>query len=68
MTILLASFFTPAKNNPLQGADNTLTAAEKKNGWVLLFDGKSTSDNWRTYQNLPDDSWEVVKGRIALQK
>jgi hypothetical protein len=61
-TILLASFFAPA-----QKADNTLTDAEKKSGWVLLFDGKTT-DKWRTYQNLPADSWEVVNGELHCKK
>jgi len=61
-TVLLASFSVQA-----QKADNTLTDAEKKSGWVLLFDGKST-DAWRTYQNQPDDSWEVVKGVLHCKK
>jgi hypothetical protein len=46
-----------------QTPDNHLTSAEKKQGWVLLFDGKSTSD-WRTYKNLPDNSWEIVNGEL----
>jgi hypothetical protein len=29
------------------GASNTLTPAEKKAGWVLLFDGKDKDSNWR---------------------
>jgi Domain of Unknown Function (DUF1080) len=49
--------------NPFQGKDNTLTAAEKKAGWVLLFDGTSVN-GWRTYNNQPQDSWEVVKGEL----
>ena len=28
---------------------NTLTAAEQKDGWKLLFDGKSLA-GWRTYK------------------
>lgn len=51
---LLAFFQTP---------DNQLSATEKNQGWVLLFDGKSTS-GWRTYKNLPDNSWEVVAGQL----
>jgi hypothetical protein len=43
--------------------DNELTEAEKKAGWQLLFDGKSTSD-WRTFKNGQDDSWEVVNGEL----
>ena len=46
-----------------QTPDNHLTSAEKKQGWVLLFDGKSTAD-WRTYKNLPDNSWEIVNGEL----
>jgi hypothetical protein len=63
LTILLASFLIPVNKSPQQTADNTLTAAEKKSGWVLLFDGKTTN-GWRTYQNLPDDSWEIAKGQL----
>jgi hypothetical protein len=50
-----------------QAKDNTLTADEKKNGWVLLFDGKTTN-NWRTYKNMPNDSWEVVDGQLHGKK
>jgi hypothetical protein len=46
-----------------QTPDNQLTDAEKKQGWILLFDGKST-ENWRTYKNLPDNSWEIVDGQL----
>ena len=60
--LLLFSFFIPD-----QHTDNTLTADEKKKGCILLFDGKST-DSWRTYQNLPDDSWEVSNGELHCKK
>lgn len=43
------------------GADNTLTASEKKTGWKLLFDGKSLN-GWRPYQNKITDSWSVKDG------
>lgn len=46
-----------------QTSDNQLSATEKRQGWVLLFDGKSLS-GWRTYKNLPDNSWEVVNGQL----
>src|ERR1700730_15533744 len=57
------SFLVPKAGNPLQTKDNSLTDAEKKSGWVLLFDGKTT-DGWRTYKNLPNDSWEIVNGEL----
>lgn len=43
--------------------DNTLTEAEKKAGWKLLFDGK-TLNGWRMYQNKPADCWGVKNGEI----
>jgi hypothetical protein len=46
-----------------QGKDNVLTPAEKKAGWVLLFNGRDTS-GWRAYNHKPYDSWEVVNGQL----
>ncbi|HMH33041.1 MAG TPA: DUF1080 domain-containing protein [Puia sp.] len=63
---LLLTAFIP-DYGPAQAQDNTLTTAEKKNGWTLLFDGKTTN-RWRTYQNLPNDSWEVVNGELHGKK
>lgn len=44
---------------------NTLTKKEKKSGWVLAFDGKST-DSWRGYNKpgFPEKGWEIVDGTI----
>ena len=51
-------------SNPLHAqADNTLTAAEKKAGWKLLFDGKTTSQ-WRPYKNAESDGWDIANGEI----
>src|SRR5688500_2308339 len=45
---------------------NTLTEAEKKAGWVLLFDGKSL-DSWRNYKKQTiSDKWQVKDGAIVL--
>jgi len=46
-----------------RAADNELTAAEKKAGWQLLFDGK-TLNGWRPYANKPAGGWEVVDGTL----
>jgi len=47
-----------------KGGDNTLTKKEKKEGWILLFDGKST-DQWRGYgkETFPK-GWIIEDGAI----
>jgi len=47
----------------LHAADNTLTPAEKKAGWQLLFDGK-TLNGWKPYANRPAGGWEVADGTL----
>lgn len=44
-------------------AVNNLTEAQKAEGWVLLFDGKSL-DQWRMYQDKPGNSWTVQDNAI----
>jgi Domain of Unknown Function (DUF1080). len=56
-TLFLA--FSPAQVK----RDNTLTPAEKQAGWILLFDGKTTT-GWRAYNRQPQDSWEVLAGQL----
>jgi hypothetical protein len=49
-------------------AQNTLTAQEKKEGWKLLFDGKSTS-GWRNFKSDKVNSrWKVANGELYLDK
>ena len=44
---------------------NTLTDAEKKAGWVLLFDGKTT-DGWRNYKKTDlSPGWKVIDGALT---
>lgn len=43
--------------------DNTLTDAEKKAGWKLLFDGK-TLNGWKMYQSKPADCWGAKDGEL----
>ena len=49
-----------------EAAPNTLTEAEKSDGWSLLFDG-TTSKGWRGYKNdhFPS-AWTVIDGTIHM--
>ena len=56
---------TPAAED--QEAMNTLTAAERAEGWELLFDGVST-DGWRGYnqETFPAAGWGVADGNLIV--
>ena len=45
---------------------NSLTNAEKEEGWILLFDG-NTSEGWRGYgkDHFPT-GWEIVDGTLHM--
>ncbi len=44
---------------------NTLTEAEKRGGWKLLFDGETTK-GWRNYRkNTVSDSWKAINGELV---
>jgi hypothetical protein len=47
-------------------APNTISKGEKKNGWQLLFDGKST-DGWHGYnmKTFPD-CWTIEDGSLTM--
>jgi hypothetical protein len=62
LVAVAAAFARPAAD------DNTLTDEEKKAGWKLLFDGKTT-EGWRGYkkEKMPD-GWQVVDGALARVK
>ena len=52
---------------PAAEAVNQLTAAEKKAGWMLLFDGKSLN-GWRGYKktDASDTRWKVEDGLLTV--
>jgi len=48
-------------------APNTLTAAEKQQGWKLLWDGKTTS-GWRSAKgkDFPKEGWQIEDGVLSV--
>ena len=65
----LAGLFLVAVSTAAPAGDtatpNTLTDAERNDGWTLLFDGKTTS-GWRGFkQQTVPDGWQVVDGALA---
>src|SRR5258705_10594899 len=43
--------------------DNKLSKEEERQGYKLLFDGK-TMNGWRAYQNKSAESWSVDSGTL----
>lgn len=47
---------------------NTLSEAEKEDGWKLLFDGEDPSEQWRSYcgDAFPDSGWTVEDNALKV--
>ena len=58
IAIVIMSFMTHNDQT-----DNTLSEKEKKEGWVLLFDG-TTMNGWRSYKNKESEGWDVKNGEL----
>jgi hypothetical protein len=65
---VLACAFAQQKK-PAEASPNTLTAKEIKDGWKLLFDGK-TMNGWRGayMDSLPKKGWEVREGVLIVRE
>jgi hypothetical protein len=64
---LLVALFAGCAHRPENLAPNTLTRAEMRQGWKLLFDGKTPS-GWRVIKGkeFPKQGWVIENG--ALKK
>ncbi len=66
MRKLIVLLFVAGLFSAAQAAENTLTAKEKADGWVLLFDGKTTH-GWRSYKKTEAGAqWQVIDGVLTL--
>jgi hypothetical protein len=56
-----------SNNSGVKETDNTLTQKEIKDGWKLLFDGK-TSANWMNAKSkiFPAGGWEIKDGILMI--
>jgi hypothetical protein len=59
--ILAIFLFGAAGCAPKDSEINTLTKKEMKQGWELLFDGKSL-ENWKTFNGGAVTGWKIVDG------
>ena len=67
LSIMAASSVVQSVGQKTDSAANTLTAAEKKAGWTLLFDGH-TVDAWHGYKrpDATESRWKVEEGMLTL--
>ena len=65
MRILLLLALSIMAVGAFSAEQNQLSTEEKKDGFTLLFDGKSL-DQWRGYKKQePHKGWQAVDGTIA---
>ncbi len=59
--------YATASSLPVVNTLNTLTVAEKDNGWKLLFDGESV-EGWRgaKLERFPTSGWKVENGILTI--
>ena len=63
---IMASCSSAQKTTGTSNALNTLSGKQQKQGWKLLFDGKTTN-GWHTYnQSIIGNAWKVEDGALHL--
>ncbi|WP_347156702.1 3-keto-disaccharide hydrolase [Pontibacter chitinilyticus] len=65
-TLIAFALFAFLGSAAMAQAPNTLTKQEKKEGWKLLFDGKTTQ-GWHTYlKDSVGSKWQVKDGALTF--
>ncbi len=61
-------YLTPTTAPQVNCIDNTLTPEEERDGWKLLWDGKTTN-GWRGAKiaTFPQKGWSIDKGLLKVQ-
>ncbi len=67
LSLILLSLISPVygQDSQTDSRNNILSEKEKKDGWILLFDGKNLSD-WRGLggKSIPEGHWIIEDGAI----
>lgn len=65
--IILCAFLCIEVSAKSKGADNTLTPKEQKEGWKLLWDGK-TKNGWKSIKGgpVPATGWTIENGTLSI--
>ena len=67
-TLIVFTAFALLGSTAMAQTPNTLTKKEKKEGWKLLFDGKTTK-GWHTYlKDTVGSKWQVVDGTLRFNE
>jgi len=67
MAVAVFCSYSSTKVNSMKALENALTVEEKNDGWVTLFDGKTTN-GWHSYgTDKVGSDWKVTDGAITLE-